>query len=86
MIKLVNNMIDKINDKLNISVGSTLSNVLSALGVSVTNGQYQLFSIPTIPELEKGGVLKKGQVGLLEGKRLPRLLCLWSETPSGSAR
>lgn len=67
-IGLINNMIDKINDKLNISVGSTLSNVLSALGVSVTNGQYQLFSIPTIPELEKGGVLKKGQVGLLEGK------------------
>ena len=67
-IGLINNMIDKINDKLNISVGSTLSKVLSALGVSVTNGQYQLFSIPTIPELEKGGVLKKGQVGLLEGK------------------
>lgn len=68
VIKLVNNMVGKINDKLLISVGSTLSNVLSALGVSVTNGQYQLFSIPTIPELEKGGVLKKGQVGLLEGK------------------
>lgn len=68
VIKLVNNMVGKINDKLLISVGSTLSKVLSALGVSVTNGQYQLFSIPTIPELEKGGVLKKGQVGLLEGK------------------
>ena len=64
VIKLVNNMVGKINDKLLISVGSTLSNVLSALGVSVTNGQYQLFSIPTIPELEKGGVLKSGGLKL----------------------
>lgn len=68
-------MIDKINDKLNISVGSTLSKVLSALGVSVTNGQYQLFSIPTIPELEKGGVLKKARSVCWKVKA-PRLLCL----------
>lgn len=85
VIKLVNNMVGKINDKLLISVGSTLSKVLSALGVSVTNGQYQLFSIPTIPELEKGGVLKKAR-SVCWRVKVPRLLCLWSETPSGSAR
>lgn len=28
----------------------------------------KLISVPEIPELERGGVLKKGQVGLLEGK------------------
>lgn len=67
VIGLVNNMIEKINNKLSISIGSTLAKVLGALGVSVSAGKYQLFSIPYIPQLEQGGVLKKGQIGLLEG-------------------
>ena len=35
--------------------------------VPVFGGKHFGFSIPRIPYLEKGGVLKKGQVGLLEG-------------------
>lgn len=54
VIELINNMIRRINNKLKISVGSTLGEVLKALGIDVKNGSYQLFSIPTIPKLETG--------------------------------
>ena len=40
---------------------------LKILGVSPF-GWIGTISVPQIPELEQGGVLKKGQVGLLEGK------------------
>lgn len=53
-IEIINNMIRSINNKLKISIGSSLSNVLKALGVKVNGGTYQLFSIPTIPKLETG--------------------------------
>jgi hypothetical protein len=40
---------------------------LKILGVSPF-GWIGTISVPQIPQLEQGGVLKKGQVGLLEGK------------------
>lgn len=54
VIEIINNMIRSINNKLKISIGSSLSNILKALGVKVSGGTYQLFSIPTIPKLETG--------------------------------
>ena len=48
------------------SVLSTLRGI-NILGVSPF-GWLGSISVPKIPELEQGGVLKKGQVGLLEGK------------------
>lgn len=37
-------------------------------GISPFSGLISNISVPKIPELEWGGILKKGQVGLLEGK------------------
>lgn len=37
-------------------------------GISPFSGLISNISVPQIPELEWGGILKKGQVGLLEGK------------------
>ena len=37
------------------------------LGKKWFEGIINTFDVPSIPELEKGGILKKGQVGLLEG-------------------
>ena len=54
VIDLINKMINSINNKLKISIGSTLSSILKGLGVKVNGGTYQLFSIPTIPKLETG--------------------------------
>lgn len=54
VIEIINKMINKINSKLRISIGSTLSSILQTLGVKVNGGTYQLFSIPTIPKLETG--------------------------------
>ena len=48
------------------SVLETLRNI-KILGVSPF-GWIGTISVPQIPQLEQGGVLKKGQVGLLEGK------------------
>ena len=42
--------------------------MLSALGVSVTNGQYQFVFYTHYPRAGKGRRAEKGQVGLLEGK------------------
>ncbi|MCD7722687.1 MAG: hypothetical protein LUH82_01870, partial [Clostridiales bacterium] len=56
-IDLINKAINKINEKLKISVSKTLSTVLNALGLKVTEGSYQLFSIPTIPKLANGGIV-----------------------------
>ena len=54
VISIINNMINKINNKLSIKIGSNLSNILKSLGVNISNGTYQLFSIPTIPALSTG--------------------------------
>ena len=57
VIRLVNKMIEAIN-----SVSIDVPDWVPGIG-----GETYGFSIPTIPELKKGGVLEKGQVGLLEG-------------------
>ena len=53
---------EKINSMLDIIQG------VSILGVKPFDWLSGRLGIPQIPELEKGGFLKKGQVGLLEGK------------------
>ena len=53
---------EKINSMLDIIQG------VSVLGVKPFDWLSGRLGIPQIPELEKGGFLKKGQVGLLEGK------------------
>ena len=50
----INNTLDKIRD-------------ISIAGVQPFSGLISRFTVPQIPELAKGGVLKKGQMGLLEG-------------------
>lgn len=65
LIKFINQAISKINSKLRISVGKTLSNVLKAIGVNVSKGSYQLFSIPSIPMLETGGIVSKPTVAMV---------------------
>lgn len=54
VIGLFNNMINKINNKLYINIGSSISSILSLLGVNIPRGGFQLFSIPNIPQLEVG--------------------------------
>lgn len=53
------NAINKVLDKIrNVSIA----------GISPFSGLFGNINVPKIPELFRGGVLKKGQVGLLEGK------------------
>lgn len=64
-IRFINKAIDKINSKLKISVGYTLSKILKGLGMNVSGGSYQLFSIPSIPYLETGGIISKPTVAMV---------------------
>lgn len=57
VIGLINGVIDAVNS-LSIDIPDW---------IPVIGGQHFGVDIPTIPYLEKGGILKKGQVGLLEG-------------------
>ena len=50
----INGMLDKLRD-------------LEIAGVQPFDGLVTRLPVPEIPELERGGVLKRGQVGLLEG-------------------
>ena len=54
VVSMINNMIGKINNKLSIKIGYTLSEILKGLGININGGTYQLFSIPTIPALSTG--------------------------------
>lgn len=54
LINLFNKVINKINNKLSIKIGSKTAALLDFLGVHVSEGRYQIFSIPTIPPLETG--------------------------------
>lgn len=71
--KIVNSIIRGIN-KVVATPFNALNKVLdkirnvSIAGVSPFSGLFGNISVPKIPELFRGGVLKKGQVGLLEGK------------------
>ena len=51
----INDMLDRIRD-------------VEIAGFTPFSGLISRFTVPQIPELEQGGIVKKGQVGLLEGK------------------
>lgn len=55
IIRIINNFIEKVNDKI-----SAISSLSEYVGISLS-------TIDPIPELARGGVLKKGQIGFLEG-------------------
>lgn len=68
---VVNSIIRGINTIISVpfkAINSALSKIrdISIVGLKPFSW-ISTFSIPQIPELEHGGVLKKGQVGLLEG-------------------
>ena len=69
-IDIFNKAIGKINDKLTISIGSTLSKVLKALGVNVSSGKYSLFTIPKIPKLARGGIINMPSRGIPIGNAI----------------
>ncbi len=85
-IDFINKAIDKINSKLKISISRTLSKVLNAIGVKVTNGSYQLFSIPKIPKLAKGGIAYnpgKGVTATVGEGQYPEAILPLSDTVLG---
>lgn len=53
-IDVVNSISSKINSNFKISIGSTLSDALGALGINIGKGTYQFISIPSIPRLATG--------------------------------
>lgn len=69
-IDIFNKVIGKINDKLTISIGSTLAKVLKAIGINVTAGKYSLFTIPKIPKLAQGGIVNMPSRGIPVGSAI----------------
>lgn len=74
IIGCVNGMISAVVSGVN-AVSSTLNRIridipswVPGIGGATLGFNMPIFSAPQIPYLEKGGVLKKGQVGILEGK------------------
>lgn len=74
IIGCVNGMIAGVVSGVN-AVSSTLNRIridipswVPGIGGATLGFNMPIFSAPQIPYLEKGGVLKKGQVGILEGK------------------
>lgn len=65
LISGINTIIKKPFEKLNEMI--TKLKGINILGVSPFTWMKN-FDVPQIPQLEKGGILKKGQIGLLEGK------------------
>lgn len=68
-IGMINSVINAINSFSHLSYGGLSVNLPFGGGtIDVIPGfDLQLFNIPNIPLLAKGGVLKKGQMGFLEG-------------------
>lgn len=69
--KIVNSIIRGINKVVSVpfnAINKALDKIrsISIVGLQPFKGLGSI-SIPKIPELEKGGVLKKGQIGFLEG-------------------
>lgn len=54
VIGFLNKMINSVNSKLAINVSDSIAAVLKAIGVNISSGKYQIFTIPTIPKLETG--------------------------------
>ena len=65
IIRGINKVIKVPFDGINWALGKIKS--IEIVGIKPFNW-ISTINTPQIPELEKGGVLKKGQVGLLEGK------------------
>ena len=65
IIRGINKVIKVPFDGINLALGKIKS--IEIVGIKPFNW-ISTINAPQIPELEKGGVLKKGQVGLLEGK------------------
>ena len=70
---IVNKIIRGINKVVSIpfnAINKTLGKIrdVDIAGISPFKNLISEISVPEIPELEYGGVLRKGQVGLLEGK------------------
>ena len=69
---VVNGLIDGINKVISVPFNAmnsairTIKNI-SIGGIKPFEDKLSEFTVPQIPKLEKGGVLKKGQIGLLEG-------------------
>ena len=70
---VVNAIIRGINKVIAIpfnAINDILDNIadVSIAGIKPFEGLITRFDVPEIPELEQGGIMKRGQVGLLEGK------------------
>lgn len=70
--KVVNAIIRGINNVVAVpfnAINNTLDKLRNAeiAGIKPFEGLITRFNVPQIPELERGGILKKGQVGFLEG-------------------
>jgi len=63
-IDIFNQAIAKLNSKLSISVSSTMAKALKLINVPISAGKYQLFTIPKIPKLAKGGIVNMPSRGV----------------------
>ena len=70
--KVVNTIIKGINKVIKIPFDAINKMLRKLRGINILGiepfGWIKEFSVPQIPELWRGGVLKRGQIGLLEGK------------------
>lgn len=71
-VKVVNGIIRGLNKIIAVpfnAINGTLDKIrnISIAGAKPFEGVVTRFTVPVIPELYRGGVLKKGQMGLLEG-------------------
>lgn len=83
--KIVNAIIRGINKVVAVpfnAINKVLDKIrgISIAGVSPFKGLFGDITVPKIPELLRGGILKKGQVGLLEGKGDEAVVPLEKET------
>lgn len=83
--KIVNAIIRGINKVVAVpfnAINKVLDKIrgISIAGVSPFKGLFGDITVPKIPELLRGGILKKGQVGLLEGKGTEAVVPLEKET------
>ena len=83
--KVVNAIIRGINKVVAVpfnTINDTLDKLRNAeiAGIKPFEGLITRFHVPQIPELAKGGILRKGQVGLLEGNGMEAVVPLENNT------
>ena len=82
---IVNGLINGINSVVSIPF-ENLNNILDTLhdmevlGMKPFEGLVTRIDVPEIPQLEYGGILKRGQIGLLEGKNDEAVIPLQNNT------